>query len=248
MLILLPPSEGKTPPAAGDPVDLGALAFPELTERRERLLGALVRTSAGRPATALKALGLGPGQRGELERNAALREAPAAPAAEVYTGVLYERLALGGLPAGAAARAADAILIASALWGMLRPRDRIPAYRMSMGARLPRLGAPAAFWRPALEQALPDGGLVVDMRSGAYAAAWRPRTATVVAVRAFSLQPGGARKPISHMAKRARGDVARALLLAGDEPAGAADVAEIARAAGLRTEVSADGAFVDVLE
>ena len=57
MLLLLPPSEGKTVPAAGDPVDLPALACPELAARREELCARLARLTAGRPATALKALG-----------------------------------------------------------------------------------------------------------------------------------------------------------------------------------------------
>ena len=79
MLILLPPSEGKTAPEAGPPLDLAALAFPAaLTARRERVLAALVRLSAAqRPKRALDALGLSAGQAGELERNAALPDAPA---------------------------------------------------------------------------------------------------------------------------------------------------------------------------
>ena len=62
---------------------------------------------------------------------------------------------------------------------------------------------------------MPDepGELIVDMRSGAYAAAWKPKRATLLAVRAFS-EESGKRKPVSHMAKAVRGDVARALLLA----------------------------------
>ena len=102
--------------------------------KRERVLSALVRTSSGKQrGRALKALGLSAGQAGELERNAALESAPAAPAAEVYTGVLYERLRLPELPAAARRR----VLIASALWGVVAPDDRIPAYRLSISARLP---------------------------------------------------------------------------------------------------------------
>ena len=186
MLILLPPSEGKTAPATGAPLDLDALAHPELTAVRERVLAALVKLSAGREARALAALDLSPRQAGELALNAALLSAPAAPAAEVYTGVLYERLRLPELPAAARER----VLIASAIWGVVRPDDRIPAYRLSMAARLPRLGGLAARWRPVLRAALPDGGLVVDLRSGPYAAAWTPRAAEVVAVRAFAESAG----------------------------------------------------------
>jgi cytoplasmic iron level regulating protein YaaA (DUF328/UPF0246 family) len=55
-----------------------------------------------------------------------LRGAPTAPAAEVYTGVLYQRLQLPGLPA----KARRQVLIASMLWGVVRPDDRIPHYRL----------------------------------------------------------------------------------------------------------------------
>jgi len=239
VLILLPPSEGKTAPASGDPVDLGSLAYAdELTAKRERVLAALVRTSSGKQrGRALKALGLSAGQAGELDRNAALESAPAAPAAEVYTGVLYERLRLPEL--GAAAR--GRVLIASALWGVVAPDDRIPAYRLSISARLPRIAGLAAYWRPALAKALPDDGLVVDLRSGGYAAAWTPKHARVVSVRGFT--PEG--KVISHFVKAIRGDVARALLQAPEPPATAEDVAEIAAAAG--HDVRLDGANLDVI-
>ena len=101
MLVLLPPSEGKTAPEAGAPVDLSSLAFAEeLGKRREAMLDALE-----------------PG----------LRKAPAAPAAEVYTGVLFKRLELPKLSAKARRR----VLIASALWGVVRPDDRIPYYKLS---------------------------------------------------------------------------------------------------------------------
>jgi hypothetical protein len=66
VLVLLPPSEAKTAPASGAPVDLGDLSFPQLTQRRERLLNALIRVSSGREVTALRALGLSKTQAGEL--------------------------------------------------------------------------------------------------------------------------------------------------------------------------------------
>jgi len=242
VLILLPPSEGKTAPSAGAPVDLNALIHPELTAKRERVLAALVKTSGSKQrARALKALGLSAGQAAELDRNAGLLQAPAAPAAEVYTGVLYERLRLPELPAEARGR----VLIASALWGVVRPDDRIPAYRLSISARLPRIAGLATYWRPALQKALPDEGLVVDLRSGGYAAAWRPREAAVVAVRGFT--PDG--KVISHFVKAIRGDVARALLLAPEPPRTPEDVAEIATAAGHEVELTEtpSGTSVDVI-
>jgi cytoplasmic iron level regulating protein YaaA (DUF328/UPF0246 family) len=208
VLVLLPPSEGKAaPPRRRRPADLAALAFPALTPRREALLDAL-----------------DPG----------LRAAPAARAWEVYTGVLYQRLRLGELPARARAR----VLIASGLWGMLRPDDRIPAYRLAIDARLDGFGGLAAWWRPALEAALPDAGLVLDLRSGGYAAAWRPRAATVVAVRAF-VERDGRRTAVSHMVKATRGEVARLALEASPPPRTPAAVAELVAAAGHDVELAA---------
>jgi cytoplasmic iron level regulating protein YaaA (DUF328/UPF0246 family) len=224
-LILLPPSEGKTAPAAGAPVDLGALAFPTLTKTRERLLATLSRLTFPR---ALSYLSIGPGLQEEAERNLTLASAPAAPAHEVYTGVLYEHLGLGTLPG-------DRVLIASALWGFVRPTDRIPAYRLSMGATLPRIPSLPALWRDPLRRAMTDSGLIVDLRSGAYTAAWKPKHATVVGVRAFTEG-----KTVSHMVKATRGDVARILL--GHDPAETPeDVASLVRAAGLRVELTGSG-------
>ena len=245
MLVLLPPSEGKTAPARGRPLDLAALSHPELTPVRERVLDTLVGVCAGPQPEALAALGLPAGLAAELPRNAALRVARTAPAARVYTGVLFERLRLPELPK----RARDRVLIASALWGVVRPDDRIPAYRLSMGARLPGLPGLPALWRPALAAALPDEGLVVDLRSGPYAAAWAPRTATVVGVRAFT-ERAGRRTAVSHMVKATRGDVARILLTASPPPRTLERVAGLLAAAGREVELTPTraGATVDVIE
>jgi cytoplasmic iron level regulating protein YaaA (DUF328/UPF0246 family) len=237
VLILLPPSEGKFAPSEGDPVDLALLAHADLLgQRREKLLDALERLATLSRGRAIGMLGVSKGQAGEIDVDARLRVAPAAPASKVYTGVLYERLGLPGLPVAARRR----VLIASALWGVVRPDDRIPYYRLSAKARLTRIGPLASFWRPALAEAMPDepGGLVVDMRSGGYAAAWKPKQATLLPVRAFS-ESGGERKVVSHMAKAVRGDVARALLAAKKPPADPVAAAAVARAAGFTVELNA---------
>jgi hypothetical protein len=236
MLILLPPSEGKTAPVADEPVDLAALAFAaELTERRQKLLGALEALGSVPRKRAVAMLGISPSQAGEIAIDVGLRGAASAPAAEVYSGVLYDRLGLADLPAAAG----EKVLIASALWGVLQPGDRIPYYRLSAKAKLTRIGPLAAFWRESLTAAMPDepGDLVVDARSGAYAAAWKPKQATLLAVRAFS-ESGGKRKPVSHMAKAVRGEVVRALLAAKKTPATPEAAATIAEAAGFTVELA----------
>ena len=243
MLILLPPSEGKAAPEKGAPLDLDSLVFAaQLGAKRALLLEALEKLAKGPRKAAVKRLGVSAAQAGEVDVDAALRAAPTAPAAKIYTGVLYDRLGLPELPAAARKR----VLIASALWGVVRPGDRIPYYRFSAKARLPKIGPPAAFWRPALAEAMPDreGELIVDMRSGAYAAAWKPRRSSLLAVRAFSIS-SGKRVPVSHMAKAVRGDVARALLLAKRAPGTPEAAAEVAAAAGF--EVELNGSNLDVI-
>lgn len=236
MIVLLAPSEGKTPPEGAPPADLGALAFPTLAPQREALAAKLARLAAGPQSKALAALDISAAQASELARNADLLQAPAAPAGEVYTGVLYQFLDLSSLKAAEARRAAERLYVASALWGVLSIADRIPAYRLSMGSRLPRIPNLARWWRAPLAKALPADAFVVDLRSGAYAAAWRPKRGTVVEVKAFA-ESGGVRKPISHMAKAVRGEVARLLVTEREAAGSPEEVAALVERAGERVEL-----------
>ncbi|MBO0610913.1 YaaA family protein [Myceligenerans salitolerans] len=235
MLLLLPPSEGKTPaPDDAGPVDLGALAHPGLTEQRQTVLDALAAVSARGDAT--EVLGVSPNLAEEVVRNTQLKAAPAGPAATVYTGVLYGAAGLGALTGEAASRAARTVRIFSGLWGAVAPDDRIPAYRLSMGASLPDVGPLTTAWKPALAAALGPhaaGDVVVDCRSATYVAAWKPATtgsasAQWVTVRVVR-EVGGQRSVVSHNAKHTRGVLAGHLLRRAGEPTSAAEVLAAAR-------------------
>ncbi|MFP5335772.1 MAG: YaaA family protein [Actinomycetes bacterium] len=211
MLVLLPPSEGKTPRRRGRPVGLDALSFPALTAARTEVLTALEKASAS--PDALELLGVGPSLTAEVERNTRLLTTPAVPVAELYSGVLYDALDPATLPTGARRRAASRLVVVSALWGALRPGDRVPPYRLSMDVDLPGVGPLSAFWRAHLPPVLDEltaGRLVVDCRSSTYAAAWRP-AGGAVAVRVLR-ERDGRRSVVSHMAKHTRGLVVRHLL------------------------------------
>ncbi|GAB1691544.1 peroxide stress protein YaaA [Krasilnikovia sp. M28-CT-15] len=231
MLILLPPSEGKTAPAAGDPVDVSTLWLPELAPARRRVLNRLValcrRSSARGIADSLATLGLSAGQRAEVTRNAGLAQAAAAPAAEIYTGVLYEALDLTGLDPAARAWTDARAVVFSGLWGVVRPGDRIPAYRCSVGVSLPAVGGLAAYWRkalgPALDRAAGEGP-VLDLRSGTYAGMWAPagpvaaRTATVRVLHERTVDGVTRRSVVSHFNKATKGRVVRSLATSGAAP------------------------------
>ncbi|WP_433241656.1 peroxide stress protein YaaA [Streptosporangium sp. CA-135522] len=211
MLILLPPSEGKAELGEGPALKLSRLGFPSLNASRETVLDALVALCEGPEAQTV--LGLSPGQLGEIDKNRNLRAAPTLTAAELYTGVLYDNLGLASLSPEAAERAARSLVIFSGLWGLLRIGDRVPPYRLSMGVRLPPLGGLGAYWRRSVTPVLDaESGLVVDLRSSTYAAAWQPG-GRAVAVRV--LKDG---RVVSHMAKATRGVIARSLLEGDGDP------------------------------
>ena len=202
--------------------DLDRLSFPELTATRARVIDVLTATSAA--PDALEILGVGAGVRDQVERNLDLRSAPTLPVSRLYTGVLYDALDLASLDRAAKARAARRLVVVSALFGALRSNDRVPSYRLSMDVALPGVGKLATAWRETLDGPLTVAagrGLVVDLRSSTYAAAWRPTgdlTGRTVAVHVLREAPDGSRSVVSHMAKHTRGLVARSLLQSGVDP------------------------------
>lgn len=240
MLVLLPPSEGKAVGTDGPPLDLAALSFPALTAVRRTLVADVVRLAKQQPAALQAALGLSDGQRGEVGKDALLKKAPTLTVGELYTGIVYDNLSLSTLTGTAAGRAQESLVVASALFGLLRPADRVPSYRLSGGTVLPGLGGLAPRWRPVLEPLLAREQLVVDLRSGAYAALARVPGAVQVRVLRES---GGKRSVVSHDNKWTKGRLARALCEHG--AGSVADVAEVGRSVCDAVEV--DGLRVDLL-
>ena len=239
MLLLLPPSEGKASEADGPPLDLDALSFPSLTRTREKLVREVVRLARTKKRAFAEALQLSTGQQHELARNAALLTAGTLPASRLYTGVVYDNLGYASLSGTAKRRADDSVLVASALFGLLRLGDRVPPYRLSGGTVLPGSGGLAARWRPALEPVLAEG-FVVDLRSGAYAKLARvPHACEVRVLRA----EGGRRSVVSHDNKWTKGRLARALCELG--AGSVAEVAEIGRT--VCDDVEVEGQRVDLL-
>ncbi|WP_114423074.1 peroxide stress protein YaaA [Nocardioides houyundeii] len=246
MLILLPPSEGKTAPRRGRPLDLDALSSPGLGTARRSVLDALVELCSDNPVKAMEVLGLGPTQAGLVASNAALASLPTARADALYTGVLYEALDFAALSPAAKRRATAGVRTTSALFGLVAPGDRIPAYRLSGDATLPGLGSVAGVWRDALGPAVEEtlgAGLLVDLRSGTYAAFWRPTPALaprVVGVRVLH-EHQGRRKVVSHFNKATKGRIVRALLEDGAKPRTPTQLAEALRRLGWDVEQGSPG-------
>ncbi len=228
MLILLPPSEGKSGPVVGPPVSLASLSHSSLADARRRVGDALVKVSGQR--NAMKVLEVGPSLTEDVDRNTRLWTEPTATAATVYTGVLYDAAAMAAWDDATMRRAHDHVRIISALWGAISPADLIPAYRLSMATSLGRIGPLGAFWRKRLDAELEivaDGSVVIDCRSSSYTAAWTPRDAPWVAVKVLR-ELNGKRAVVSHMAKHTRGLLTAHLMGLETAPETPQDVADAA--------------------
>ncbi|MDQ0962288.1 cytoplasmic iron level regulating protein YaaA (DUF328/UPF0246 family) [Streptomyces sp. B4I13] len=242
MLVLLPPSEGKASSGRGAPLKPEALSLPGLGAAREAVLDELIELCEADEEKAREVLGLSEGLRGEIAKNTRLRTAGARPAGEIYTGVLYDSLGLASLDAASKRRAARSLLVFSGLWGAVRVTDRIPSYRCSMGVRLPALGALGAHWRTPMESVLTEaagGGLVLDLRSAAYAAAWKPKGEVAARTASVRVLHAPTRKVVSHFNKATKGRIVRSLLTAGIAPKGPAELVEALRDLGYVVEEQA---------
>lgn len=148
-LILIPPSEGKADGGSGPPWAPGRMLLPALDPVRSEVLAAV-----------------GP--------EVLDRRSPTMPAIERYTGVLYKELDAASLRGTARRRLDRDLLIISGLWGLVTPRDPVPAYRLKMSAPVPGLGRMARYWRPVLTDALAArvaGAEVWDLLPNEHAAA-----------------------------------------------------------------------------
>ncbi|MUM18560.1 peroxide stress protein YaaA [Mycobacterium sp. CBMA271] len=236
MIVLLPPSETKREGGDGPALRVDELATPSLNPVRAALIDELIALAADPPASR-KALGISASQDAEIQRNADLRLSPTMPALHRYTGVLYDALDVTSLRGAAATRARERLAVGSALFGLLRADDPVPAYRLSASSKLPGQPSLAARWKPALEPVLAELAaheLVVDLRSGSYAGLGRLPHA--VTVDCLTEHADGRRTVITHFNKAHKGKLARILAGSRAEPTDAAAVATVARRAGLHIE------------
>lgn len=229
MIILLPPSSGKTAPTSGPSLDLSSLLFgSELTACREELIKDLHQVCS--QADAAQVLKIGPNTVSDIADNLDIYEAPTTTALNLYTGVLFEAAKFNQTLENATAENSQStvalpadilnseIMIFSGLWGVVRPHDFLPNYRLSASVKLPAIGTVSTYWKqqlnPLLNATLKDQ-IVIDCRSGEYRKMWTPSAKhpcelLQVVVQREDLRTGK-RSVVSHNAKHMRGILAGAL-------------------------------------
>lgn len=139
VIILIPPSEGKTTFGTGKPLTkLDGYAKP-IYDRLLAYRGDLSQLY-GVKGKALEAARLA---------NAEILKAPTRPAIDRYSGVVYDGISYSTLSAKAQQFFNDHVRIVSALFGLLSPQDPIPDYKL----KIEKLDA-AAYWKPIIAKKL----------------------------------------------------------------------------------------------
>ena len=219
MLILLPPSEGKSAPEGG--VSARELSFPELGQPRTQVWDALIAMCKHEPQTAAKNLGLGVTQLDEVATNPHLAKSKCGPAIDVYAGVLYEALDAYSLNARTRTKLNMTVALSSALFGLVRPLDFIPAYRLSGNSTVTSLPSLPLVWREASSAVIAaSAGPIIDMRSQTYMALGPiPETCYERAITLRVLhEKNGKRSVVSHFNKSTKGALVRSLMLNSKTP------------------------------
>ncbi len=140
------------------------------------------------------------------------------PAILAFAGDTYTGLDAGTLDEPALDWAQSHLRILSGLYGLLRPRDLIQAYRLEMGSRLenPHGRTLYEYWGPRIAEALDADAqavgtdVLVNCASVEYFSAVDPDALNLrVITPVFMEERGGQARIVSFFAKKARGAMAR---------------------------------------
>ena len=216
--ILLPPAEGKQEggnPFAPDMFDYRTSNtfnyFHQLNPLRRQLIDHLqeviksgehnLESLFGVKDTALEAA---------VKANLEIYNAPLVSALDRYApGVMYQAMDFPGLPTGAQRRLLEEGIIFSGLFGILRPDDLIPMYKLKMDANLPGIGKISNYWKESVSKALNEtltGRWVWNFLPTVHEDAWINEVTYDAMVRVkFFKKKGGDLTAVTHGVKPLRG-------------------------------------------
>jgi uncharacterized protein len=217
LLVLVPPSEAKTP---GGTMRAGVGVFDEaLHDDRRRVIESLIAELDGsttrRQEILLNARGALLERALVATRRLADDRVPRLAAWERYSGVVWAHLGAATLAPTLRRR----IIVPSSLYGVTSAEDRIADFRLKMNVGVPPLGTMASYWKPKVTQVLAQHSrrsTIVNLLPLEHEAAIDlgelTRTRRVIRVQ-FIDGVGGT--TVGHDAKAVKGILARTLLLEG---------------------------------
>lgn len=212
MIIVLPPSETKISGGSpGSKVSLDGLSFPCQNLVRKELITQLVNLASDEQAS-LKTLKLGPRGRSEVDRNRQIWGTPVTSAISRYSGVLYDSLSVPTLSSDARLWAEGRVAIFSALFGLIRSVDKIPAYRLSCSTVLAG-GSVKSQWEPISANIWSEvEDFVLDLRSEGYRELAPVPPGMGVQISFVTQKGDGRKKALGHFNKAAKGSLVRQLV------------------------------------
>jgi len=145
-----------------------------------------------------------------VSANLEIYSAPLISALDRYNpGVMYQAMDFQGLPTGAQRRLLEEGIIFSGLFGLLRPDDLIPDYKLRMDANLPGVGKVSKYWREPLSRELNatlKDRFVWNLLPKMHEEAWDDDHTYAAMVRVqFMRKVKGELKPVTHDVKPLRG-------------------------------------------
>ncbi|MEM6325559.1 MAG: YaaA family protein [Bacteroidota bacterium] len=218
--ILLPPSEGKQSggnPLAPDMFDYRSSNtfnyFHDLNPERRALIDALqTQVRDGEEEELSKLFGVkGDTLQEAVDATGEIYRSPLLAAIDRYNpGVMYAAMDFPGLPTGAQRRLLENGVIISGLFGLLRPDDLIPNYRLKIDASVNGIGRASTYWKPILSPVLNElltGQVVWNLLPGAHAAVWDDAGtyARMLTIKFYREDESGETKPVTHGVKELRG-------------------------------------------
>lgn len=189
-LILIPPSESKKEGGTRPPLK-------QVTSDAQVMISTLLDFQGSWSDL----LGVkGPGLNKAIQSNLDLMTAPTMPAIERYTGVVYRGIDYPTLSRTGKSFFDAHVRIVSPLFGLVKPRQDIPDYKLKMG----KLDA-AGYWRKIHEKEL-RGSTVIDLLPQTF----RKAVVYTEGIRVdFIIEEDGRRKPAGHNGKLIKGKFVR---------------------------------------
>ncbi len=189
VVILIPPSEGKTPGGVSKPIK-PKKDVKEMVSRLQAYEGDWDKL-LGVKDKALEAA---------VEANLSVLRSKTMPAIKRYSGVVYDGIDYTSLSAAAKKMFDERVCIVSALFGLVKPEDLIPDYKL----KIDKLDA-AAFWKPIIAKQLTDC-FVIDLLPKVHQKAVEYDDGVRVD---FIVEKNGKRKPAGHFGKLIKGRFVR---------------------------------------
>ena len=160
-VLLIPPSESKANPPGNGMLFSNAFAskrtnaFKELNPLREKLMAAVEEALTRRAGLEQVFDVRGPALDDAIRANRNLMQSTSMPARELYTGIMYEAISYKTLGKAEKNLFNKNALILSGMFGLVRPTDRLPAYKLKMSGNLGGvIGRVSNFWRQPVSEIL----------------------------------------------------------------------------------------------